>query len=122
MLDVAVRAVYMDPDLAAELWRRGLFSSEEKREIAALAERWRRILRLRSDSAPLGSRQFVTLLAHADTKMAARAVLRNLLSQDELDWLERLLRVQKPVKKRDHLIRIVERALEGRGRNVRESH
>ena len=53
--------------------------------------------------------------------LAARAVLRNCIRPNELEWLYRLLRFQKPNEKRDELTRIVERALEGRKGNVRKS-
>jgi hypothetical protein len=65
--------------------------------------------------------QFATLLAQGDTHLAARAVLRDLVRPNELEWLYRLLRFQKPSDKGDELTRAVERALEGRKGNVRKS-
>ena len=56
-----------------------------------------------------------------DPAEAARAVLRNAVRPNELKWLYRLLRFQKPNGKRDELTRVVERALEGRKGNVRKS-
>lgn len=108
MRDIVSRAIHARPELTAELRRRGMFTPEEKAEI----------LRHRSGEqsryAPLGPVQFATLLAHGDSQLAARAVLRDLLVRGELWWLERALRFQKHKGKRDELIRIVERALEGR--------
>jgi hypothetical protein len=66
--------------------------------------------------------EFTALLAQGDSQFAARAVLRNVLSHAELARLDRLLRFQKPNKKRDELARIVERAMEGRKGNVRRKH
>jgi hypothetical protein len=63
--------------------------------------------------------QFAALLAQGDTQLAARIVLRELIRPNELAWLYRLLRFQEPNDKRDELVRIVERALEGRKGNVR---
>jgi len=108
MRDIVLRAIHARPELTAELCRRGMFGPEEKAEI----------LRHRSGEKsrylPLRSVQFATLLAHGDAQLAARAVLRDLLARDELWWLERVLRFQKHNAKREELIRIVERALEGR--------
>ena len=116
MRDWMRRAVQARPELAAELWRRGMFNAEEKTELlrrdAARCAAFERC-------APLGRVVFATLLAQGDAQLAARAVLRNLLDSDELVWLERLLRFQKPNGKRDELCRIVERALEGRKGNAR---
>jgi hypothetical protein len=70
-------------------------------------------------SLPLGPVRFATLLAQGDTQLAARIVLRELLRPNELTWLYRLLRFQEPSDKRDELVRIVERGLEGRKGNVR---
>ena len=74
------------PELATELYRRGMFDSEEKQEI----------LRVHPDAArarsPLGPISFATLLASADSQLAARAVVRNLVNPFELVWLERTLR------------------------------
>ena len=106
------RALRARPELAAELWRRGMFDAEEKREL--LAEQTSSLPRL-----PLGPVQFATLLAEGDTQLAARVVLRNLIRPNELAWLDRLLRFQAPNDKRDELVRIVERALEGRKGNAR---
>ena len=112
MRDIVLRAIHARPQLAAELCRRGMFSPEEKAAI----------LRYRSGELfhylPLGSVQFATLLAQADSQFAAWVVRRNLRAPDELCWLDRLLRFQKHNGKRDELIRIVERALEGRTGNA----
>jgi hypothetical protein len=112
MRDWMRRALQARPELAAELYRRGMFDAEEKREF--LSTHTGSFPRL-----PLGPVQFATLLADGDTQLAARAVLRNMLRPNELTWLDRLLRFQKPNEKRDELARIVERALEGRKGNVR---
>jgi hypothetical protein len=115
MRDIVKRAVQAQPELAAELWRRGLFSREEKAEI-------RRCREGKQTRCPrLGCIQFVILLARGDSKLAARAVLRGVLLPEELRWLERLLRFMKRNGKRDELIRIVERSLEGRKGNVGKS-
>lgn len=111
MLDIPRRMVHARPELAAELLRRGAFTAKEKVEIArAFAKGSPRGVRL-------GPVQFSTLLAGADSQLAARAVLRGALDAQELRWLDRLLRFRKPNKKRDELIRIVERALERRKGN-----
>ena len=115
MRDWMRRALQARPELTAELWRRGMFDAEEKREL---------VQNLPPQSAgfpslPVGPVQFATLLAQGDTQLAARVVLRNLLRPNELTWLDRLLRFQEPNEKRDELARIVERALEGRKGNVR---
>jgi hypothetical protein len=115
MRDIVKRAIQAQPELAAELWRRGLFSTEEKAEI----RRHRPGYKTRSPH--MGSVQLATLLAQGDSQLAARAVLREVLREDELRWLERMLRFRKRNRKRDELIRIVERALEGRKGNVRKS-
>ena len=103
------------PELAVELMRRGVFDAEEKREFFRCHPE-------RSEGPPqlpLGPVQFATLLAEGDTQLAARVVLRNLIRPNELAWLDRLLRFQAPNDKRDELVRIVERALEGRKANAR---
>jgi len=91
-----------------------MFDAEEKREI----------LRILPDAATahpqLGPISFATLLARADSQLAARAVMRNVVNHYELLWLERALRYGKPSGKRDDLCRVVERALEGRVGNVRK--
>lgn len=112
MRDWMRRALQARPELAAELYRRGMFDAEEKREF--LSAQTGGLPRL-----PLGPVQFATLLADGDTQLAARVVLRELIRPNELAWLDRLLRFQKPNDKRDELCRIVERALEGRKGNAR---
>jgi len=107
------RALQARPELAAELYRRGIFDDEEEGEFL------RRQCGEQIPGLPLGPVQFATLLAEADSQLAARAVLRNLLHLNELVWLDRLLRFQEPNDKRDELCRVVERALEGRKGNVR---
>jgi hypothetical protein len=115
MRDWMRRALQARPELAAELYRRGLFDAEEKREFL------RSLPRQTGDfpSLPLGPVQFATLLAQGDTQLAARVVLRDLLRPNELAWLDRLLRFQEPNEKRDELARVVERALQGRKGNAR---
>lgn len=114
MRDWLSRALRARPELAAELYRRGMFSAREAHELfSARAGSLRR--------PPLGPVRFATLLADADTQLAARVVLRDLMRPDELAWLDRLLRFQESNDKRDELIRIVERAREGRKGNVRRS-
>ena len=71
-----------------------------------------------SEQTSLGMMEFTALLAQGDSQFAARAVLRKMLSYAELARLDRLLRFQKPNKKRDELARIVERA-EGREGHAR---
>jgi len=114
MRDGMRRALQARPELAAELFRRGLFDADERREF--LSEQ-----RGKLPSLPLGPVQFATLLAEGDAQLAACVVLRNLIRPNELAWLDRLLRFQEPNDKRDELARVVERALEGRKGNVRSS-
>jgi hypothetical protein len=110
MRDIINRAIHMRPELAAELVQRGLFSPEEKAEIR------RHRPGKQPRYAPLGPAQFGTLLAQGDAQIAGRAVLRGLLTQDELRWLERVLRFRKHNPTRDELVRTVERTLErGKG-------
>jgi hypothetical protein len=116
MRDWMRRAVQARPELAAELYRRGVFNAEEKQQLLRHdPERCANMERY----SPLGPVLFATLLAQSDSQLAARAVLRNMLDSDELVWLDRLLRFQKRNGKREELCRIVERALEGRKGNVR---
>lgn len=112
MRDWMRRAVQACPELAAELYRRGLFDADEKKEFLAAQTVSLPLL-------PLGPVQFATFLADGDTQLAARVVLRGLIRPNELAWLDRLLRFQKPNDKRDELARIVERAIKGRKGNVR---
>lgn len=115
MRDWMRRALQARPELTAELYRRGMFDAEEKREyLQSLPQQNGGFPRL-----PLGPVQFATLLAQGDTQLAARVVLCNLMRPNELTWLDRLLRFQEPNEKRDELSRIVERALDGRKGNVR---
>jgi hypothetical protein len=117
MRDMVCRALRIRPELAIMLFHRGLFTPEERAEFVQSLPK-----ESRNFSAPsLGPVQFATLLAQGDTHLAARAVLRNLVRPNELEWLYRLLRFQKPSDKRDELTRAVERALEGRKGNVRKS-
>lgn len=100
------------------LFQRGLFTPEERAEFLQSFPKGGKLF-----SAPaLGPVQFATLLAQGDTQLAARVVLRNLVRPNELTWLHRLLRFQESNDKRDELVRIVERALEGRKGNVRDRH
>ncbi len=117
MRDMVLRALRIRPELATMLLRRGLFTPEERAEFLESFPKGSKVF-----SAPtLGPVQFATLLAQGDTHLAARAVLRNAVRPNELQWLYRLLRFQKPSEKRDELTRVVERALEGRKGNVRKS-
>jgi hypothetical protein len=117
MRDMVRRALGIRPELAIMLLRRGLFTPEEKTEFLQSLPK-----ESKTFSAPaLGPVQFATLLAQGDTQLAARAVLRNIVRPNELEWLYRLLHFQKPNDKRDELTRTVERALEGRKGNVRKS-
>ena len=117
MRDMVCRALRIRPELAIMLFHRGLFTPEERAEFVQSLPK-----ESRNFSAPsLGPVQFATLLAQGDTHLAARAVLRDLVRPNELEWLYRLLRFQKPSDKRDELTRAVERALEGRKGNVRKS-
>jgi hypothetical protein len=111
MHDWMRRALRARPELVAELWQRGLFSPGEKKELLRRDAICRIVPERRP---PLGSVVLATLLAQADAQLAARAVLSGLLDLNELSWLDRLLRFQKPNGKRDELCRIVERALERR--------
>jgi hypothetical protein len=106
MSETGRRALQADPELTAELWRRGMFTREEKAELAHS--------RAVGVGKPLGTVQFATLLAQADAQFAARAVRRQALRREELQWLNRLLQLQKRNGKREELIRVVERAIEGR--------
>jgi hypothetical protein len=102
------RAIHAHPELTAELWRRGMFGPDEKSEIL------RHCSETTSRCLPLGPVRFAALLAQGDTVLSAQVVLRDLLTPDELRWLDRLLRFRKCNGKRDELARIVERAIEGR--------
>jgi hypothetical protein len=112
MQDWMRRVTRSRPELAAELYRRGLFDAEERREFLAAQTG-------QLPGLPLGPVQFATLLAEGDAQLAARVVLRGLLRPNELAWLDRLLRFRKPNDKRDELARIVERAIERRKGNAR---
>jgi hypothetical protein len=114
MSDIVRRAIHARPELTAELLRRGIFEPEEKAEFLQSAP-----VRTELPGLPLGPVQFATLLAEGDTQLAARVVLRSLLRPNELTWLNRLVRFQKPSVKRDELARIIERTLEGRKGNAR---
>ena len=112
---VVRRALAAPLELSVELLRRRLFTPKEEAEFI-------RILPSQGRPAPpphLGPVRFATLLAQADTVLAARVVLQGLIRPKELDWLYRLLRFHESNEKCHELIRIVERALEGRKGNVR---
>jgi hypothetical protein len=115
MREIVRRAINARPELTAELLRRGLFRPEEKAELLRCHPECNE----ESEPAALGVMEFTALLAQGDSQFAARAVLRKMLSYAELARLERLLRFQKPNKKRDELTRIVERGMEGRNGNAR---
>jgi hypothetical protein len=115
MRDIVSRALRTCPEFATELLRRDVFSPEEKAEfLQSLPKR-----RAGLPGLPLGPVQFATLLAQGDTQLAACVVLRNVIRPNELPCLYRMLRFQESNDKRDELVRIVERALEGRKGNVR---
>lgn len=95
-----------------------MFSAEERSELLRSKPDCIRESRHRR----LGSVQLATLLAEGDAQFASRAVLRNMVAREELDWLDRVLQFQKPNGKRSELARIIERAMEGRKGNVRKSH
>jgi hypothetical protein len=115
MRETVRRAIQARPELTAELLRRGMFEPKEKAELL----RCHPESNGESEQTPLGMMEFTALLARGDSQFAARAVLRKMLSYAELVRLERLLRFQKPNKKRDELTRIVERAMEGRKGHAR---
>jgi len=117
MRETIRRALHARPELTAELLRRGMFLPEEKAELLCRPSKQGQ----ESEPTPLGMMEFTALLALADSQFAACAVLRNALSYAELARLHRLLRFQKPNKKRDELTRIVERAMEGRKGNARRN-
>jgi len=109
--EIVRRAICAIPELTAELDRRGMFLPEERAQLLCALRK-----SLGKDAnQPLGSVQFVTLLSQGDAQLAAAAVLRNTLTLEELEWLDRLLRFKKANDKRDELVRIVERALEKGG-------
>jgi hypothetical protein len=114
MREIVRRAIRARPELTAELLQRGMFGPEEKAELLPLLSKAASL-----KGGIIGPVRFATLLAEGDAQLAARAVLRKMLGKDELAWLDRLLRFQKPNGKRDELARIVERAMEGRTGNVR---
>jgi hypothetical protein len=118
MREIVRRAIHARPELTAELLRRGMFEPKEKAELL----RCHPESKGKSDQTPLGMMEFTALLAEGDSQFAARAVLRDALNFAELSRLDRLLRFQKPNKKRDELARIVERAMEGRKGNARRNH
>ena len=114
MREIVRRAIGGRPELIAELCRRGMFRPGEKAELL----RFHSECSEASRHTTLGTVQLATLLAQGDVQLAAQAVLRGMLSSDELHWLDRLLTSQKPSKKRDELTRIVERTMEGRKGNA----
>lgn len=110
--DLARRMLQAHDPLAGELLRRGLLSG---REIAALkiarAPRLKRVLA----AERIGGFILAAELANADRQLAARAVLRGLLSCDELKRLDTMLKFQPRgwrTGKLDELTRIIERAIE----------
>jgi hypothetical protein len=117
MRETVRRAINARPELTIELLRRDMFRPAEKAELL----RCHPESNGESEQTPLGMMEFTALLAQCDSQFAARAVLRDMLNSAELSRLERLLRFQKPNKKRDELTRIVERAMEGRKGNVRRN-
>ncbi|MGH9401381.1 MAG: hypothetical protein ACRD2P_04655 [Terriglobia bacterium] len=97
--DIERRLLRANGQLAAELRRRGIASRPVKQQPS------------------LTGALFAAELANTDCQLAARAVLRGLLSREELKALDTMLRFQPRgacAGKLDELIRIVERKLEGK--------
>jgi len=115
MPDTVRRALAAPLELSMELLRRGIFTSDEQAEFLELLPKQGKPM----PPHHLGCVRFATLLAQADTQLAASAVLRGLVRPKELAWTYRLLHFQKVNDKREELTRIVERALEKRKGNVR---
>lgn len=112
LYDIVRRALSAPPELVAELRRRGLFLADEAAQLRENLPKEKR-----QNSEPLGPVQFATLLAKGDTQLASCAVLRGIVTREELEWLNRLLKLEGPYKKREQreeLTRTVERAIEGR--------
>lgn len=101
------------PRLAAELLRRGIVTESETLELrrAIGSDGVSALLR----EPKLRGSLFAAELGNADRLFASRAVLRGLLSCDELKALDIILKFQPRsvhMDKLDELIRVVERALE----------
>jgi hypothetical protein len=116
MQNVVRRARFSRPELIAEFRKRGLFLPHEEAELLRVlpAEKLKPAERL-------GSVQFATLLASSDTQLSACAVARGIVTREALQLVNRLLSFRPPNRKRDELMRIVERAIEGRERHGRGS-
>lgn len=110
--DLARRLLQAHDPLAGELLRRGLLSGRQVAELKAVAApRLKRALA----AERIGGFILAAELANADRQLAARAVFRGLLSCDELQRLDTMLKFQprgKRTGKLDELTRIIERAIE----------
>lgn len=115
MREIVRRAISARSELTAELLRRGMFRPEERADLFRCQPDYLQASR----HGQMGKVQVATLLAEGDAQFAARVVLRNMLDLEELTWLDRLLRFQKPNGKRNELGRVIERAMEGRKGNAR---
>jgi hypothetical protein len=114
--DIGRRLLGTRDVLASELMRRGMLTSRETQELLGMLSAPKRE-RVRS-ARRLSNVIFASELANADRMIAARAVVRGLLSREELTALQMMLKFQ-PRGKRENalneLTRTVERALEGEG-------
>lgn len=118
LFDIVRRALSAPPELIAELHRRRLFLADEAGQLRENLPKEKR-----QKSEPLGPVQFATLLAAGDSQLAGCAVSRGIATREELEWLNRLLKLKAPNERRDELARTVERALEGRNsENARIRH
>lgn len=118
MFDIVRRVIAGGPELIGELQRRELFLRDEAAELRqCLRER-----RIEVSKVPLGSVQFATLLANGDAQLAASIIWRGIVTREELEWINRLLKLKAPNESRDELTRIVERKIEGRDSDGRPRH
>ncbi len=118
MFDIVRRVLGGGPELIGELQRREFFLRDEAAELRqCLRER-----RIEPSRVPLGSVQFATLLTNGDAQLAASAVSRGVVTREELEWINRLLKLKAPNETRDELTRLVERKIEGRDSDGRPRH
>jgi hypothetical protein len=118
LFDIVRRALSAPPELIAEVCRRRLFLADEAAQLRENLPKEKR-----QNSEPLGPVQFATLLANGDAQLAGCAVSRGIVTREELEWLNRLLKLKGPNERRDELTRTVERAIEGRdSENARIRH
>lgn len=118
LFDIVRRTLSAPPELIAELRRRRLFLADEAAQLRDNIPQEKRLA-----SPPLGSVQFSTLLANGDAQLAGCAVSRGIVTREELEWLNRLLKLKAPNETRHELARTVERAIEGReSENARIRH